>query len=145
MFSPALAGLFLFMLLPFVIAIVISFTNYRFNSPLPVRWIGLENYTRLFSDTAFRHGLGNNLLFAVVVVPLQTALALGLALLVNRPLKRMVFFRTVFFLPVIYPMALVSVVSAQQPRTALAGGPYNRLVIRNAMVIPGHGGPPAGP
>jgi cytosine/adenosine deaminase-related metal-dependent hydrolase len=36
---------------------------------------------------------------------------------------------------------------AQAPRSfgALAAGPYNRLVIRNAMVIPGHGGPPAGP
>ena len=35
--------------------------------------------------------------------------------------------------------------AAQQPFRGLAAGPYNRLVIRNAMVIPGHGGPPAGP
>ena len=40
-----------------------------------------------------------------------------------------------------------SALHAQQPRSFgdLAGGPYNRLVIRGAMVIPGHGGPPAGP
>jgi multiple sugar transport system permease protein len=62
--------------------------------------------------SGFQRALLNNLGFAAVVVPLQTALALGLALLVNRPLKRMVFFRTVFFMPVIYPMALVSVVWA---------------------------------
>lgn len=112
MAGPALVGLFLFLLLPFVLALGLSFTNYRFNSPLPTRWIGWENYARIFADSGFQRALLNNLLFAAVVVPLQTALALGLALLVNRPLKRMVFFRTVFFMPVIYPMALVSVVWA---------------------------------
>lgn len=66
----------------------------------------------MFADAGFQQALLNNLGFAAVVVPVQTALALGLALLVNRPLKRMVLFRTVFFMPVIYPMALVSVVSA---------------------------------
>lgn len=110
MSAPALAGLFLFLLVPFVLALAMSFTNYGFNSPLPTRWIGVENYARLFTNSVFLRALGNNLLFAIVVVPVQTALALTLALLVNRPLKRMVFFRTVFFLPVIYPMALVAVV-----------------------------------
>src|SRR5687767_11773759 len=105
MASPALAGLLLFLLLPFVLAVTLSFTNFRFNSPLPVRWIGWENYARMFTDAGFQRALLNNLYFAVVVVPLQTGLALGLALLVNRSLKRMVFFRTVFFMPVVYPMA----------------------------------------
>lgn len=110
MSAPALMGLLLFLLVPFVLAFVMSFTNYSFNSPLLTRWIGIENYTRLFTHSVFLRALGNNLLFAAVVVPVQTALALALALLVNRPLKRMIFFRTAFFLPVIYPMALVAVV-----------------------------------
>ena len=112
MASPALAGLLLFLLLPFILAVALSFTNYRFKSPLPSRWIGWENYTRIFTDGGFQLALLNNLYFAALVVSLQTTLALGLAVLVNRPLKRMVFFRTVFFMPVIYPMALVSVVWA---------------------------------
>jgi multiple sugar transport system permease protein len=123
MASPALIGLFLFLLLPFVLAVGLSFTNYRFNSPLPTRWLGWENYARMFADVGFQRALVNNLGFAAVVVPLQTALALGLALLVNRPLKRMVFFRTVFFMPVIYPMALVSVVWA----LLLAPGPVGMM------------------
>jgi multiple sugar transport system permease protein len=110
MSAPALAGLLLFLLVPFVMAFAMSFTNYSFNSPLPMRWVGVGNYIRLFTNPVFLRALGNNLLFAAVVVPVQTGLALALALLVNRPLKRMVFFRTVFFLPVIYPMALVAVV-----------------------------------
>jgi len=123
MASPALIGLFFFLLLPFVLAVGLSFTNYRFNSPLPIRWIGWENYARMFADAGFQRALLNNLCFAAVIVPLQTALALGLALLVNRPLKRMVFFRTVFFMPVIYPMALVSVVWALM----LAPGPTGMM------------------
>lgn len=119
MASPALAGLLLFLLLPFILAIALSFTNFRFNSPLPVRWIGGGNYARIFTDAAFQRALLNNIGFAAVIVPLQTGLALGLALLVNRPLKRMVVFRTLFFMPVIYPMALVSVVWA----LLLAPGP----------------------
>lgn len=119
MAGPALAGLVCFLLLPFAFAMVLSFTNYRFNSPLPTRWTGIENYMRLLTDDGFRRALLNNAIFAAVVVPLQTALALGLALLVNRPLRRMAFFRTVFFMPVIYPMALVSVVWA----LLLAPGP----------------------
>jgi multiple sugar transport system permease protein len=110
MSTPALAGLVLFVVLPFAVAIGLSFTDYRFNSPLPAQWVGVENYGRLVTDPVFLRGLVNNLLFAAVVVPVQTSLALVLALLVNRPLRGMVFFRTVFFLPVVYPMALVAVV-----------------------------------
>lgn len=119
MAAPAAAGLALFILLPFALAAVLSFTSYRFNSPLGIRWIGIENFARLLGDTGFRHAFWNNMQFTAAVVPLQTALALGLALLVNRPLKRMLFFRTVFFMPVIYPMALVSAVWA----LLLAPGP----------------------
>ncbi len=108
--APAFTGLGLFLLLPFGIAAVLSLTNLRLNSPLPTRWMGLANYQQLFTDPVFLRALTNNLLFAGIVVPLQTALALGLALLVNRPLRSMVFFRTVIFMPVIYPMALVAIV-----------------------------------
>ena len=121
--GPALIGLTLFLLLPFVVAAVLSLTNFRFNSPLPLRWTGLENYTRLAADPGFRRALLNNALFAAVIVPVQTSLALGLAVLVNRPLRRMLFFRTVIFMPVVYPMALVSVVWA----LLLAPGPTGAL------------------
>ncbi len=108
--TPAFAGLLFFMLLPFLIAVVLSFTNYRLNSPLPLRFIKFQNYIQLFTQSEFWRALINNFIFAAVVVPVQTGFALLLALMVNQRLKGMVFFRTVFFMPVIYPMALVSVV-----------------------------------
>ena len=107
---PALLGLALFVLLPFVLALGLSFTNLRLGSPLPLEFTGLTHYTRIFSDTAFLHALQNNSVFALIVVPLQTALALLLALLISRPLRGMVVFRTLFFMPVVFPLSLVAVV-----------------------------------
>jgi multiple sugar transport system permease protein len=110
MISPSLLGLFLFVALPFLLAVVLSFTNLRLGSPLPLQFLGLEQYRRIWMDPSFQRALLNNALFALIVVPLQTAIALGLALLVNRPLRGMTLFRTLFFMPVVFPMALVSVI-----------------------------------
>jgi multiple sugar transport system permease protein len=110
MAAPALLGLLLFIALPFALAVVLSFTNLRLGSPLPTQFLGLEQYRRIWLDPSFRQALLNNGLFALVVVPLQTALALGLALLLNSPLQGRVLFRTLFFMPVVFPMALVAVI-----------------------------------
>ncbi len=110
MAAPALAGLFLFVAAPFALAVALSFTNLRLGSPLPTKLVGFEQYRRIFSDPVFLRSLLNNGLFALVVVPVQTVLALGLAMLLNRPLKGMALFRTLFFMPVVYPMSLVAVV-----------------------------------
>ncbi|MEB3826536.1 carbohydrate ABC transporter permease [Phormidium sp. CCY1219] len=110
MAAPALLGLFLFVALPFALAAILSFSNLRLGSPLPTEFIGIEQYRRIFSDPSFRRALLNNAIFAIVVVPLQTAIALGLAMLLNRPLRGMAAFRTLFFMPVVFPMALVSVI-----------------------------------
>jgi len=108
--APALLGLLLFVALPFLLAIVLAFTNLRLGSPLPLEFVGIEQFRRIFSDPAFLRALLNNALFALVVVPLQAVLALILALLLNRKLKGLVLFRTLFFMPVVFPLSLVAVV-----------------------------------
>ncbi|WP_199248190.1 carbohydrate ABC transporter permease [[Phormidium] sp. ETS-05] len=108
--APAFLGLFLFVAVPFGLAAILSLTNLRLGSPLPLKFIGLEQYRRILSDPAFSRALLNNGIFALVIVPLQTAVALGLALLLNRPLKGMALFRTLFFMPVVFPMSLVAVI-----------------------------------
>ncbi|MCY7337304.1 MAG: sugar ABC transporter permease, partial [Chamaesiphon sp.] len=110
MATPALCGLLLFVALPFLLAVILSFTNLRLGSPLPLQFLGLEQYRRVWLDPNFRQALLNNGLFALVMVPIQTAIALGLALLLNRPLPGMAIFRTIFFMPVVFPMALVAVI-----------------------------------
>ncbi|NIR30539.1 MAG: sugar ABC transporter permease [Gammaproteobacteria bacterium] len=107
---PATAGLLLFIVLPFALAVGMSFTNLRLGSPLPLEFVGLRQYARIFAEESVLRALLNNLIFASVVVPLQTALALALALLLNRRVRGIVVFRALFFLPVVFPLSLVAVV-----------------------------------
>jgi multiple sugar transport system permease protein len=114
MMLPAGAGLILFIVTPFVLAIWLSLHYVNLQSILPPRWVGLRQYTLLFTDPYLRdnflRALVNNAVFTAVVVPLQTGLALGLALLINRRMRGTTVFRTMFFMPVVFPMALVAVV-----------------------------------
>ena len=110
MAGPALAGLTLFVAAPFAFALLISLTDARLGSPLPIEWAGLEQYQRVFSSESFRRALLNNLYFAAVVVPAQTGLALAAAVLLNRGVRGTALFRTAFFLPVVFPMSLIAVV-----------------------------------
>ena len=74
-------GLAIFLVAPFVLAVVLSFYRVQLNSPRPARFIGFEQYTRLFTDpdlsAAFGQALLNNFTFALIVVPVQTVLALA--------------------------------------------------------------------
>ncbi len=108
--TPAVLGLAAFIALPFVLAAGMSLTNLRMGSPLPLEWVGVREYARVLADDAFLRALANNALFALVVVPVQSTLALGLALLLNRPLRGIAVFRALFFMPVIFPLSLVAVV-----------------------------------
>jgi multiple sugar transport system permease protein len=114
MAAPALGGLIAFVGIPFVYAVVLSFYNVRLGSPIPPTFFGFEQYRRIFTDPdlsgPFLRALLNNLTFAVVVVPLQTGLALALAILLNRKLRAIGLFRSLFFMPVVFPMALVAVI-----------------------------------
>ncbi|MGJ1767003.1 carbohydrate ABC transporter permease [Clavibacter sepedonicus] len=98
----------LFVLVPAVLAFVLAFTNARLISPYPATFVGLDNLTRLLADDTFWHALRNVAFFAVVVVPVQAGLALGLALLIDAKVKGTTFFRTVYFLPVVTSMVVVS-------------------------------------
>jgi multiple sugar transport system permease protein len=107
---PAVLGLLFFVALPFLTAVALSFTDLRMGSPLPTRFVGLRSYARILGDPSFQRALLNNVLFAAVVVPVQTAVALALALLLDREIRGRALFRTLFFMPVVFPMALVAVV-----------------------------------
>ncbi|MCK4450461.1 MAG: sugar ABC transporter permease [Anaerolineae bacterium] len=110
--SPAIILLVVFLIVPFLMAVGLSFTDQRLipNPNLPTQFVGLRNFVRMLKDEAFLHGLLNNFYFVIVVVPLQTALAVLLAILVNQKLKAMNLFRTIYFSPVVTTMVVVSVI-----------------------------------
>ena len=108
--APAMVLLGLFLVVPTLLAVVLSFTNARLISPEGPSFVGLDNYTRAFTnDPTFIRSLINTFVFALVVVPVQAGLGLGLALLVNQRIRGVNIFRTIFFLPVVTSMVVVSI------------------------------------
>jgi multiple sugar transport system permease protein len=108
MLSPAVLLLLLFVFVPAMLAFGLAFTNARLISPNPPMFVGLDNFVRLFADETFYRALLNVAYFAVIVVPLQAGVALIMALLVNAKVRGVNFFRTVYFLPVVTSMVVVS-------------------------------------
>ena len=112
MYAPAIVLLLAFLVAPFVLAIGFSFTDQRLipNVNIGTSFVGLRNFLRLLTDDTFHRSILNNFYFAAVVVPIQTALALGLAMLVNLRMKFTNLFRTIYFSPVVITMVVVSIV-----------------------------------
>ena len=110
--APAIILLLIFLLVPFVMAVYLAFTDQRLipNPNLPTQIVGLRNFIRLLGDEAFIRGIMNNFYFVIVVVPLQTALALFLAVLVNQKIRGSNYFRTIYFAPVVTAMVVVAIV-----------------------------------
>ena len=73
-------------------------------------FVGLENYQKVFADGEVWQALGNTLKYAVIEVPVSIAIALVLAVLLNRKMKGRSFYRTVIFLPMVCAPAAVAMV-----------------------------------
>jgi multiple sugar transport system permease protein len=108
MLLPAAVLLVTFLLIPIGLTFGLAFTNARLISPRPAQFVGVDNFVRLFEDDTFWASLRNTIIFAAVIVPVQSACALGLAVLVNVKTRGTNFFRTVYFLPVVTSMVVVS-------------------------------------
>ncbi|WP_437385577.1 carbohydrate ABC transporter permease [Plantibacter flavus] len=108
MFLPAAALILTFLIIPIALTFVLAFTNTRLISPEPGQFIGLENFSNLFSDDTFWASLRNTIVFTVVIVPVQSAIALAIAVLVNSKVRGTTFFRTIYFLPVVTSIVVVS-------------------------------------
>ena len=78
-------------------ALYISFNRYDIFTP--PEWVGPANYARAFTERDFLQGLYNVLWYALIVVPVQTAAAILLAVLLNAPIRFKQFFRTIFYAP----------------------------------------------
>mgnify|MGYP001101453251 CR=1 FL=1 len=97
--TPGLAGLVLFTIIPLLASLVL--TLFSWDLLTPPRFVGFDNFTRLFRDRNFWAALRHTLSFIFGYVPLVTVLGLGLALLLNVPRRGIGFIRTLYFLPVV--------------------------------------------
>jgi multiple sugar transport system permease protein len=116
--APAVVILGVFLVFPIITAIWVSLTNWSgLGSPWSgVEFVGVQNYANLLWEDGLRRSdfaisIRNNFWYVLFVVPLQTVLALTLALVVNqRFLKGRGFFRTAFYFPSVTSSIAISVV-----------------------------------
>lgn len=104
--GPALGFLAILSIWPFAYLLYASFTSYQLAIPVPVEWVGLENFRRVLVNPRFWQSLGVTAIFALVAVPLQIALGLGLAMLINRMARGREIYASLF----LFPMMLAPIV-----------------------------------
>ena len=109
--SPALVTQILFIYFPLGWSFFVSF--FRWNLIRPMRFIGFDNYTSMFTSSDFSSSRSITFIYVAVTVPVSILIGLLLALLVNLPwLKGKGVFRTFFYIPVITSMAAAAVIWA---------------------------------
>jgi ABC-type sugar transport system permease subunit len=112
--APFTAILGLFLLVPIAASLVISFTSFSIGNIQAwgtTEFVGLDNYTKLFSDPVFGRALRNTAYFVVVGVPCTLALGLLLAVALNQGIGKLRgLFRVGFYLPVVTSIVAIAVV-----------------------------------
>lgn len=107
--APALILLSLSVLVPALMALVISFTQTGLDVTEPLKFIGLTNFQRLLGDPMFYQVLGTTLIYLFGVVPPIVIGALTLAILVNRVLPGVHILRAAFYTPVLVSIVVAAI------------------------------------
>jgi multiple sugar transport system permease protein len=94
---PWLIGLVVIVAGPMIASLYLSFTNYSLiQAP---EWVGLDNYIRMIDDPRLHKSISVTFIYVIVGVPLQLAVALAIAMLLNEGMKGLAFYRSIFYLP----------------------------------------------
>lgn len=105
--SPWIIGFTVWVAGPLIASIFLSLTNYNLlSSP---QFIGVQNYTQIFQDADFWQSLKVTFYYAILSVPIDLAVALLMAMLLNQKVRAMPLFRTLFYLPALLPPVATSV------------------------------------
>ncbi len=105
--TPAMVFFIVFLFVPLVAAVYLSFTSYDlYNAP---QWRGFENYTQLFNDPLFWVGLRNSFIY-LTVTPILIGLSISLAIVVNRKIGGVPIFRTLYYIPAITSVIAVGMI-----------------------------------
>jgi multiple sugar transport system permease protein len=123
--SPWIVGFAWFQLYPIAASFYYSFTSY--NMMQPPRFIGMENYSRLFTEDAlFRKSLANTAIYTLVSVPLGLIVAFIFALLLNREIPGRALFRAIFYFPAVVPSVATAILWTMLLNTQ--GGLVNNML-----------------
>lgn len=103
--SPWTIGFIAFVGGPILFSIIFSFTRYDILSP--ARYVGGGNYTRVATDPNFYVSLINTA-YMIIAIPITMAISLAIALLLNREIRGIGFYRAAFYMPAIVPLVVAS-------------------------------------
>lgn len=119
---PGLIGFLIFVLLPLIMAVVISFTNYS-GGPR-YKFIGFKNYLVAFSDTNFRTSLQLTFKYMFVTVFFEIVMGLAFAILLSRKFRGCSFLRSAYYIPNILSSVAVGLafMFVFEPSTGLVNG-----------------------
>ena len=107
---PAVILIGMFALYPIIRLVIMSFQEYNMLSGDDIgNFVGFKNYINAFHDNDFLNAFKNTLGFTLIVVPIQSLLAFLSALLVNKKIKGIGVFRTIYYLPVVMSFVVVSI------------------------------------
>ena len=123
---PSLLGFLIFSYIPVVISLCLSFTSWNFMEGIEgIKFNGLANYIRLFSDEWFLNSYKNNIIFTAVTVPVLIALGLVMATIINKYIYGGGVVRTMIFIP--YIASVVAVCTVWMVLLQPSYGPVNEF------------------
>jgi multiple sugar transport system permease protein len=106
--SPWIIGFLFLTILPMLVSLVISFTQWDILSP--PNWFGWGNYEKMASDPLFYKSLRVTLVYTAFAVPLNVIISIFVAILLNNNIPGMNFFRTIFYMPAVVSGVVVAIV-----------------------------------
>ncbi|RRI05391.1 sugar ABC transporter permease [Mesorhizobium tamadayense] len=109
MLAPAMLVLLTLTIFPSIYMIIAAATRISPNPDLPWQFAGADNFLRLLTDEQFHVGLWNTMVFTVFAVGTEFLLGLGLALLLDRYIRRLNFLKTILMLPMMLPPVAVAI------------------------------------
>jgi len=123
--APNFIGFAVLTLVPVLTLFYMSFTDWNIFGG--ATWIGFANYARMFQDRSFHVALQNTLFYSVIHIPVTLAASLGLAILLNRKMRGVAFFRTVAFFPFI--TSIVAIAAVWNMLFSPDAGPINQFLV----------------
>ncbi|MEL6521588.1 MAG: sugar ABC transporter permease [Pseudomonadota bacterium] len=106
--APALFLMFVILLVPVIVAGVLSFTDYSLGNS-SFEWVGAKNYDRLFSRSTYEKMFVATFTYVLTVVPISVGLGLGAALLINSLVRFRDLYKTIYFLPVMATLLAMAI------------------------------------
>jgi multiple sugar transport system permease protein len=105
---PAIIGLTIFIVAPMIFSLIVSFTDWDMVSSF--HWVSFQNYSNILTeDINFWNSIKVTFIYAILQVPCVQIFAFLLANLLNSKIKGLSFFRTVFYIPSIFPFIAVAI------------------------------------